>query len=303
MSEQLSYDEILDKLPAYALGALEPEEMLAVEDYLRNHQELLIRFEESEQAAAQLVHLAPNVPLPAKNKQALMARVQADLTSPDGVPVIANPRSASPISRPQPIEGRSWLTNWWQSLGAGRGWAVATGLAALALLVLSLYTGQMQGRLGQVENEVARLQTTNEELQTTNEQLQQNYQILQQQLETDQQRLAFIANAGPDQTVAVAGTDEAPQANGQLFVGHNNQALLAVHNLPPLPEQQTYQLWLTSENQPVISAGLFRVEGESPSWIPVEIPSAAEDFTIVAVSVEPAEGSAVATGPIVLHTP
>ena len=60
MREELSYDEVLDKLPAYALGALEPEEMLAVDAYFRKHENLLTRLERSEQAAAQLAHSDQN---------------------------------------------------------------------------------------------------------------------------------------------------------------------------------------------------------------------------------------------------
>lgn len=296
MSEKLSYSEILEKLPAYSLGALEVEEMLAVEAYLQQHAELLARFEQAEQAAAQLAHLAPDTPLPATNKQALMQRVRVDLA--------AHPVVSTKVERPRPQPERgkpaatgSWLANLQKSIRPARGWAIATGVAALLLLILGLYATHMQGRLRQIEAKVS-------QLQTANEQWQQNYQILQQQLQTEQGRLAFIANTSPANTVAVPGTDEAPQANGQLFVGDNNQALLAVYDLPPLPAQQTYQLWLAAEDEAVISAGLFAVTDESPSWVSVEIPAAAQNFTLVGVSIEPAEGSPAPTGPIVLlHTP
>ncbi|MEZ4728543.1 MAG: hypothetical protein R3E79_15525 [Caldilineaceae bacterium] len=41
MSNGLSYEQVVELLPAYTLGALEPDELLAVEDYLEQQRALL----------------------------------------------------------------------------------------------------------------------------------------------------------------------------------------------------------------------------------------------------------------------
>lgn len=79
MSIQFTRDQVLELLPAYVLGKLEPEEMLAVDNYLEEQRELLAQLNQAEQAAAQLVHTAPVVPLPGDARERLMARVRADL--------------------------------------------------------------------------------------------------------------------------------------------------------------------------------------------------------------------------------
>src|SRR5688572_27044407 len=108
---ELSYNQVLDLLPAYALGALEPEEMLAVDAYLNQHQELLIRLRNAEEAAAHLAHAAPPVPLPATAKARLMSRVQADLATPE-----ATPAKAETVIRPKPAVPTPPQQSWWSRL-------------------------------------------------------------------------------------------------------------------------------------------------------------------------------------------
>ena len=87
-------------LPAYALGALEPDEMLAVDAYLDQHPELTERLAEIEEALLPLADLTPPAPLPGGGKARLMARVRADMAE-----------SATAKSQPEqtPAGGDSWV--------------------------------------------------------------------------------------------------------------------------------------------------------------------------------------------------
>jgi anti-sigma factor RsiW len=78
MDPELTREEIIEMLPAYVLGALEPDEMLAVEAYLEQHHDLLPRLHSAEEAAAQLAYLAPATPLPDDARDRLMSRVKAE---------------------------------------------------------------------------------------------------------------------------------------------------------------------------------------------------------------------------------
>ncbi len=65
MSAPLNND-ILDLLPGYVLGALEPDEMLQVAAYIEQHPEFEVLVNEAEQALAQVAYLAADCPLAAR---------------------------------------------------------------------------------------------------------------------------------------------------------------------------------------------------------------------------------------------
>jgi anti-sigma-K factor RskA len=291
MNNELTYAQVLDLLPAYVLGALEPEEMLAVDAYLRKHQALFASLRESEEAATQLAYLAPTEPLPAGARERLLRRARAEVAGP--APPLKGPtaQDAGP--------GRV-LSNLWAVIRTARISAAATAVLILGLLAVSLYAGQMQARLGQSETQRLALQAEVAQLQAANDQLQRTNQVLQQQLGTEQERLAFIASATPNRTVQLTGTNEAPGASGVFYFRDDRQGLLVLNGLQPLSAQMTYQLWLIPADETPVPAGLVDVQGAEPTWLSVPITPDAEDFAAVGVSVEPAGGSLAPTGPIVL---
>lgn len=291
MNTELTYAQVLDLLPAYVLGALEPEEMLAVDAYLRKHQALFASLQESEEAAAQLAYLAPTEPLPAGARERLLRRARAEVAGP--APPLKGPTAADAGSR-------RVLSNLWAVIRTARISAAATAVLILALLAVSLYAGQMQARLGQSETQRQELQAEMAQLQAANDQLQRTNQVLQQQLGTEQERLAFIASATPNRTVQLTATNEAPGASGAFYFRDDRQGLLVLNGLQPLSAQMTYQLWLIPADETPVPAGLVDVRGAEPTWLSVPITPDAEDFAAVGVSVEPAGGSLAPTGPIVL---
>src|SRR5262245_2973288 len=242
---ELTYNQVLELLPAYALGALEPDEMLAVDAYLHQHQDLLVRLNTAEEAAAQLAYAAPAVPLPATAKERLMSRVQADLAGQvapaDGVPQAApEVRPARPVPPPAPQPG------WWAGLRsalASPWWAAATAVALVLLLAGLFYLNQLQGQLSQANSQLSSLEARVTELEVANQQLQQANGSLQQQAQADQQRLLLIANADPGRSLQIAGTEADPDASGAFYV-RDNQGVLILEGLEPLPADKTYQLWL-----------------------------------------------------------
>src|SRR5688572_24163114 len=101
MNEQeysgLTNDEILERLPAFVVGALDPDEMLEVEEYIHAHPELLARVLELEAAAARLAYAAPARPLPQELHSKVMERAQASL--PPRPQAAAVPRTERPATR------------------------------------------------------------------------------------------------------------------------------------------------------------------------------------------------------------
>ena len=80
MKEKLTRQDVLQMLPAYVYGALEPEQMLACQSYLQNmaDRNLLLQYRDLEEMATQLALARPHVP-PPWIKEQLMSNVLADL--------------------------------------------------------------------------------------------------------------------------------------------------------------------------------------------------------------------------------
>ena len=74
---ELTLSEVEALLPARALGALEPDEALAVERYLRDHETLLVRTASLDQVAAHLNYAVEPVAPSAALRQQILANVAA----------------------------------------------------------------------------------------------------------------------------------------------------------------------------------------------------------------------------------
>jgi anti-sigma-K factor RskA len=266
MNTELTHDQILELLPAYALGALEPEEMLAVDNYLNQNRTLLDRLHQAELAAAQMAYAAPDVPVPVTAKSQLLSRVRADLATqaaapPEAIltaPPAAPTRLAPPkLVTPTPLPSEGWWAGLRRVFGSTTGWAVAAGCALIALVILGFYLTQLQSQLKSLQAEVSQLQTTNTELQETNTSLQQqlleNQTQLQQasaELDSVQTQVAELQTANTDLQRNNKTLQQQTQANQELL------ALVAGPNL-----KQTVPLSGTEEA--LAAGGTFYLGGDN----------------------------------------
>lgn len=262
----LTYDQVSELLPAYALGALEPEEMLAVDTYLNQNRALLDRLRQAELAAAQMAYAAPDVPVPAAAKSQLLARVHADLET-QAVTQAESHLTSSPATpthltqqKPAPVSARSegWWAGFRHMLSSPSLWAAAAGCALIALVVLGFYFSQVQARLNALQIEVSRLQTTNAELQKTNSSLQEqllaNQTQLQQastELDTIQTKVAELQAANTQLQQTKETLQQQTQANQELLALIAGAGLKRTVPLPGTKEAPAASgaFYLTNDNQ------------------------------------------------------
>jgi anti-sigma-K factor RskA len=91
---------------------------------------------------------------------------------------------------------------------------------------------------------------------------------------------------GP-QMVELGGTGTEQGARAELVTLEGDRAVLVVENMPPVPEEKTYQIWVIENDVPKPS-GLFEPRQDSVAAV-VEHPLEGGD--VVAVTVEPEGGS------------
>lgn len=119
---------------------------------------------------------------------------------------------------------------------------------------------------------------------------------------------ALVAILGDDdgvpevrEVIRLSGSENAPDAVGQLLVLEDGSVELVVSDLPPLSEGEAYQFWFVQPDDVRMSGGLFSVNEDGESVVLLDMPyDSIYQFDRVGVTVEPEGGSPGPTGTNVL---
>jgi hypothetical protein len=89
--------------------------------------------------------------------------------------------------------------------------------------------------------------------------------------------------ASPERTIAMTGTAQAAGARASLAIfavdaAGNWPMELTVRALAPLPAGETYELWLTRGGKPEQFCGVFVVEPEGDTVVPLNAPYKLREF-------------------------
>lgn len=167
--------------------------------------------------------------------------------------------------------------SWWTALG----WGAAVAAVAIIVLLWNQNTNLRQ--------RVAHLEAGSAEQQA--------------QLIQANELIASLTSSEAEHFVLVA-TKTPPQPQGKaIYVRASGTLVFLASNMPPLPLEKTYELWLIPANGAPIPAGLFRPDPHgSATIIKPPLPSGVEAKTF-AITVEPAAGSSAPTSqPIMVGT-
>lgn len=240
-SEPLTYAQVQELLPGFAMGALDVHEMQAVELYLQNQEQLLRRRYDVELASQALAYGAAPRPLSAAVKQRLMERVKADAAAPRRMPfAAASTSAATPTAAPLPFQAqprrRSGSLPLFpepeRSHRAGRMWVQGLlGVAALAATAILLFANwQLQTANEQLIQQVA---TVNTQLENTQDTLTQKDEVLrtvQAEVAQNSQQIAAIqaqAQTAERNLAEVRGSNQSLQQEVVALSEENRNLLLA----------------------------------------------------------------------------
>lgn len=113
--------------------------------------------------------------------------------------------------------------------------------------------------------------------------------------------LEFVTAPGGMRAVALSATDAAPNATGFVLISANgDDGALVVDGLPPLGEDQEYQLWLIRNGERT-SGAVFSTDEKSYAGMRIRAPRSLLDYAAVGITIEPAGGSEQPTGAQVLR--
>jgi anti-sigma-K factor RskA len=112
--------------------------------------------------------------------------------------------------------------------------------------------------------------------------------VLQGEMRDLQSRVQGMqASEGDSRMVELEGSGPARQASAEVMILEDHRAVLMAEDMPPVPEDKTFQIWVIEKDVPRPS-GVFEV-GEDQVAVVVE--NRVEGADAIAVTVEPEGGS------------
>lgn len=116
----------------------------------------------------------------------------------------------------------------------------------------------------------------------------------------EQRTLTYMA-AAPDRSVNMLWSSQrSASARGMMFMSNDGRiGLLAVLDLPPLPDDRVYQIWLIKGGLRT-SGGTFTVDASGYGQTVLQLVAPVGEFDAIGITVEPAGGSSGPTGDQVL---
>jgi anti-sigma-K factor RskA len=252
-------------LPAYALDALDGDELRELEAHLAGGcedcgRQLALWQGDLEELAASVTPVEPS--------EMTRARIL---------------RLAGSAATPPPARAMAGAP-WWLTL------------AALVLLALAVWGFAGQARL---RGEVQRLAAARDGQAREVDRLSQEVTAARAQTARAEQALQVLAAPGV-QSVALAGLGPSPGARGRAYVNPaSRDALFYAFDLPALPRDKTYELWFITAGKPV-AAGTFAVDPRGAASLRVDRVADAGQIQAWAVTVEPSGGVPQPTGAMVL---
>jgi hypothetical protein len=263
------HEQFADDLALYALNALEGDERAALEKHLVTCNSCRLELEQLRGDGALLALATTGPKPPARARQRLLDAVAKEAAASSDPPrrSLEIPRKEGwPIAEAKP--------HWWGWLG----WAATVAVIVFAASLWKENVGLKQS-LASASDVVARNTRELEDLR----------RIAAPIIEPEAQRVTLVSIKTPVQ----------PQ--GKAFYLHNRSSLVFVaNNMPVLPPQKAYELWLIPAQGAPIPAGVFKPDAHgSATLVNPPLPTGTEAKAF-AITVENEGGSATPTMPIVM---
>lgn len=273
MTDEPTNNEQFEELCAgYVLDALEPEERSEFEQLLQNaSEEELELFQRMRTAANQMAFSVKDTEAPEAVKERILDQVRAEEEEIEESNITTMP--------PGKEDSESFDRTTF---------AIAASFALL-LVTLSLvfYSFNLSFEISDKEEVIQEQQARISELQNEVAQKEELLSILESR-EVD--------------LVLMSGMEANPNGYGKIiWDSESKRALLQVSNLPAVPSDKDYQLWIIKNNKPV-SAGVFAVNnpGKDSFFKIEEMDGTEQSADAFAVTMEPKGGMPQPTGDMYL---
>jgi anti-sigma-K factor RskA len=258
------HEQFAEDLALYALHALEGDDREILEKHLATCSECRLELEQLRGDGALLALSTMGPKPPARARQRLLDAVAQEAAR---TPRAQNPRE---MGHPSVAPRRSW----WGALG----WAAT---AAVIVLAASLWKENAALRQSLASASAQAVQSARE--------LDDLRKISAPLIAPEAQRITLVAMKTP------------PQPQGKAFYLRNRGSLVFMaNNMPSLPPQKAYELWLIPMQGAPVPAGMFKPDAHGTATVVnPPLPSGMEAKAF-AITVENEAGASTPTMPIMM---
>ncbi len=278
----MTHDELRELSGGYALGVLDEPDRQAFEAHLATCAACTAEVRDLTEVAATLALDLPQIdPPPALRERVLRAAIEAVPT-----PVAYRFSRKAAGGAGLPPEGGSHpkdspTPRWRQPV-----LAMLSAAAVLVALALGIYAASLLRRIESLEQQLR---------VAADRQAQGQQQLVQLRAASDTAaQVRRILAAGDLRRADLAGTTAAPAVSGRAFWSPTQGMVVAFANLPPTDAGRVYQLWVIPPGGDPIGAGLLDLETDGRA-LALARPGTSDRVGTVAITLEPAGGSAVPT--------
>jgi anti-sigma-K factor RskA len=273
-------DQLRELASLHALGVLSDAERSELAQAMAGDAELAAEVRQLEDTAGALGGVVVQVDPPARLRARVLAAagIEEDAAPGPGVVPIPGARGTERPPAGAVVRERSSAVPGWLAAAAALVLASGLGLWALQLRTALEATN---ARVERAEAEVVRIQRT--------------LDVSQQQTKTLEARNEVLF--APDmQRVDLAGQPVAPASTARAFVSRHSGLAFAANQLPALPADKVYQVWVIPQGQAPVSAGLLAPDASGHASLFYPMPADMPPAAVIAVTVEPAGGVPQPTG-------
>jgi anti-sigma-K factor RskA len=255
------HGQFAEDLALYALNALEGQDRANLEQHLATCTSCRLELEQLGGDGALLALSTLGPKPPLRSRQRLL----------DAIAKESVPRKPLPGNTRESVTRRG---SWWGFLG----WAAT---AAVIVFAASLWKENSALRQSLASASAQAAQSTRE--------LDDLRKIAAPILAPEAQRVTLVAVKAP------------PQPQGKAFYLRNRNSLLFVaNNMPALPPQKAYELWLIPTQGAPIPAGVFKPDAHGNATVVNPPLPAGTEAKAFAITVENESGSPTPTSPILM---
>lgn len=279
--------ELLEIAELYAIGGLADEERARLEQHLADGcAECQAVLRANLDVTGELLLATAPAPPASTVREGLLARVRGEA---DRFLVLAPPRGREPR---RPVA--RWRARW-QAAAAIVLVLGSSGASAL----LGARLARERERSAELEDLLAYEESISWALVREAERERSQRVALETRLR-GLSRIVAAIEAPLARSLALAGQGEFRRAQAKAYLEPaSGRLILYAHDLPPVPDGRTYQLWVIVGEQPQ-SAGLFRSDSSGEAKYDSARLQDLDGPVTVAVTLEPAGGARRPTGPLVL---
>lgn len=270
-----SHEEYKEMLPAYALDALDANDVGELENYLRTSEELQGELKEWRATASLLAYAAPVVEPSDSVREKLFANIRKQ--SREQAKVISVEEKRVPVEA-KPVQTNNVVIFPMQKTKSG--WnafqVVMAAAASVAIVFLATLLWMTWQNNKASQSEIADLRN----------------RLEQTQKELAQSREENVLGSPESQKVALAGLGTAPKA--QAFLAYDKKtgnAVLIAEGLPSVPAGKAYQIWYITDMANPTPGKTFKPDANGKATLRDRIPSGSIQATVFAVTIEDEKGA------------